>query len=81
MTPLFVVISLLALSALFSSAELAIMGVPLYKVKRFIREHPDKQGGAELLYKLKKKGERTLIAILIGNNLVNVALSIYAASL
>ncbi|USN54504.1 MAG: DUF21 domain-containing protein [Candidatus Peribacteria bacterium] len=60
---------------------MAIMGVPLYKIKRHLREHPEEEKAAKLLLDLRLKGERTLIAILIGNNMVNVALSIYAASL
>lgn len=81
MIPLSTVVWLLLLSALFSSSELAIMGIPLYKVKRYVKEHSSKIAKAELLLRLRGKGERTLIAILIGNNLVNVALSIYAAQL
>lgn len=79
MIPLLIVIWLLLLSALFSSSELAIMGVPLYKIKRYVHEFPGK--AADRLLYMRTKGERTLIAILIGNNLVNVALSMYAARL
>jgi CBS domain containing-hemolysin-like protein len=81
MVPLLIVIGLLLLSALFSSSELAIMGVPIYKVKKFLKEHPHGHAKADLLLSLRARSERTLIAILIGNNLVNVALSVYAARL
>ncbi len=72
---------MLALSALFSSSELAIMWVPMYKIKKYISENSKNPWSAKLLLNLREKSERTLIAILIGNNLVNVALSIYAATL
>ena len=81
MIPLVIVVGLLLLSALFSSSELAIMGVPKYKIKKYILEHHPDTRRAELLLRLREKGERTLIAILIGNNLVNVVLSIYASQL
>jgi len=79
--PIAIIIWLLILSALFSSSELAIMGVPMYKIKRYITENIKNPGSSKLLLALREKSERTLIAILIGNNLVNVALSIYASTL
>ena len=81
MWPWLIVVWLLLLSALFSSSELAIMWVPMYKIKKYITENIKSPGSATLLQSLREKSDRTLIAILIGNNLVNVALSIYAASL
>jgi len=81
MWPWLIIIWLLILSALFSSSELAIMGVPMYKIKRYITENIKNPGSSKLLLALREKSERTLIAILIGNNLVNVALSIYASTL
>lgn len=80
MAPFVIVVWLLLLSALFSSSELAIIGVPLYKIKRFLVEYPENKG-ASLVLRLRNNVDRTLITILIGNNLVNVALSIYAAQL
>lgn len=56
------------------------MGVPLYKIKKHLNEFPDDKK-SQRLFKLREKSDRTLIAILIGNNLVNVALSIYASQL
>lgn len=79
MTPAWVVILLLLLSALFSSSELAIMGTPLYKIKQAVQHSKSKI--SKMLLHLRKNPERTLITILIGNNLVNVALSIYASNL
>ncbi|USN57530.1 MAG: DUF21 domain-containing protein [Candidatus Peribacteria bacterium] len=68
---------LLAGSALFSASELAIMGVPLYRIKRHIRQNPDSKS-ARIIEFLRENPERTLITVLIGNNLVNVTLSLYA---
>ncbi len=81
MWPLLIVIWLLALSALFSSSELAIMWVPIYKIKKYITENIKNPWAATTLLWLREKSDRTLIAILIWNNLVNVALSMYAARL
>lgn len=53
----------------------------MYKIKKYLNETKGSDKRAWLLFKLREKGERTLIAILIGNNLVNVALSMYAARL
>jgi Mg2+/Co2+ transporter CorB len=54
--------------------------VPLYKIKKHLNEYPDDKK-SQRLFGLREKSDRTLIAILIGNNLVNVALSIYASQL
>lgn len=80
MEPFSIVILLLLLSAVFSSSEIAIMWVPLYKIKKHLNEHPENSKSQRLFW-LREHGDRTLIAILIGNNLVNVALSIYASQL
>lgn len=72
-------IFLLMLSAFFSASELAIMTIPLYKIKQLHQNWKSKLIG--FLYKLRQNPERTLITILIWNNLVNVILSIYASKL
>ncbi len=71
-----IVIGLLALSAFFSGSELAIMSIPLYKIKQTLNHWKNKL--ASILLSLRQNPERTLITILIGNNFVNVFLSIYA---
>lgn len=53
----------------------------MYKIKKYINENIKNPWSWKLLLSLREKSERTLIAILIGNNLVNVALSIYASQL
>jgi Mg2+/Co2+ transporter CorB len=77
MDPRLVLVLLLAGSALFSASELAIMGVPLYRIKRYIRSNPESKS-AQMIQFLRDNPEKTLITILIGNNLVNVILSLYA---
>jgi len=82
MIPILIIILLLCVSAIFSASEMAIMGVPKYKIKKFINEHPERSKVArQLLHLRQDRSERTLITILIANNLVNVVLSVYAAQL
>ena len=79
MSPWLVVILLLALSAFFSGSEIAIMSTPLYKLKLLKKQLKSK--AVNIFYKLRTNPEKTLIAILLGNNLVNVMLSIYASKI
>lgn len=65
---------LIALSSFFSASETAFTAIPLHRASAFLR---DKLAGNTALYKLKLNPERMLIAILIGNNIVNI----FAASL
>ena len=65
---------LIALSSFFSASETAFTAIPLHRASAFLR---DKLAGSTALYKLKLNPERMLIAILIGNNMVNI----FAASL
>ena len=65
---------LIALSSFFSASETAFTAIPLHRASAFLR---DKLAGSTALYKLKLNPERMLIAILIGNNIVNI----FAASL
>ncbi len=74
---IFIVIILLGLSAFFSASELAIMTIPFYKIKQLYQTN--KKWLIKFLYILRTNPERTLITILIWNNLVNVVLSIYAS--
>lgn len=67
-------IVLIFLSSFFSASETAFTAVAMHKASAFLKE---KRPWAKALYKLKLKPERMLIAILIGNNIVNV----FAASL
>lgn len=75
-----IIVLLLIASAFFSASELAIMGVPMYKIQRFQRQFP-KNALINYLVTLRAHPEKTLITILIGNNLVNVLFSIYTDSI
>lgn len=72
----FIIIILLLFSAFFSWSELAIMSVPLYKIKKIIN---DWVKNWKLLLKLREKSERTIIWVLIWNNIVNTLISVYAS--
>ncbi|MBT3864896.1 HlyC/CorC family transporter [Candidatus Peregrinibacteria bacterium] len=67
---------LLILSALFSGSEIAFMSVTPSKVKEL---YSKRKPGAKTLKKLKENPHRLLIAILVGNNIVNVGASAYTA--
>jgi Mg2+/Co2+ transporter CorB len=63
---------LVILSSVFSSSETAIFSLSQIKVRRFVK---DKKKGASTLMYLKKHSDKTLITILILNNVVNIAAS------
>ena len=60
----------LGLSAFFSSAETAFVSLPKLKVKHLVSIG---RGGAERLERMVEQPSKFLAAILLGNNLVNVA--------
>jgi CBS domain containing-hemolysin-like protein len=60
---------LLALSAFFSGSETALVSLSKGRADGLAREN---RRGAKALYALKNEPQRMLIAILIGNNLVNI---------
>ncbi len=55
------------------------MSTPLYKLKLLKKQLKTKS--VDIFYRLRTNPEKTLIAILLGNNLVNVMLSIYASKI
>lgn len=61
---------LLILSGLFSGSETALISISLARVEGLVREG---RSGAQALLWLKRNTTQMLIAILIGNNLVNIA--------
>ncbi|GBC74937.1 Magnesium and cobalt efflux protein CorC [archaeon HR06] len=63
---------LLGFSAFFSAMEIALVSISNVKVKQLIR---DNKPGSKALAKLKENPERMLTTILIGNNLVNIAIA------
>nr|CAX83937.1 conserved uncharacterized protein [uncultured bacterium] len=71
-TDLFILLILLALSALFSGAETAMITLSQARTEALLAEG---RSGAQALSRLKGNTNRMLIALLIGNNLVNIAAS------
>jgi putative hemolysin len=69
---------LLALSAFFSGSETALMSIDRLRVKYLARKG---RAGAARLEALLDRPDRLLGAILIGNNLVNIAASVFATAL
>jgi len=77
-TLLVILISLIILSALFSSSETGLMSLNRYRLK-----HKADEGhrGARLTLKLLRRPDRLLGVILLGNNFVNIAASAIATVL
>ena len=73
-----VLIVLLVLSAFFSMSETALMALSKIRVRHMIEEDVK---GAKLIEKLTEDPNRLLGAILIGNNIVNIAASALATIL
>jgi putative hemolysin len=65
------------LSAFFSGSEVALISITRAKVRTLVNEG---RKGSEHLYELKENPNRFLIAILIGNNIVNVAAAAIATA-
>jgi CBS domain containing-hemolysin-like protein len=63
-------IFLIALSAVFSGTETALMSIDRVKVKSLVRQG---KKGSEALQRIKGNPHRLIITILIGNNVVNIA--------
>jgi len=69
---------LMGLSAFFSSSELAMFSLARHRIEALQEEG---QPGANLVAELKSDPHRLLITILVGNNLVNIAMSSIATGL
>jgi CBS domain containing-hemolysin-like protein len=67
----------LALSAFFSSSEVALISITRAKVRTLFNEG---RKGSEALSELKEKPSRFLVSILIGNNIVNIAAAAIATA-
>lgn len=74
-----ITVLLIALSAFFSASEIALASLSRARVNAILEM--EKSRAAEKLKFLKDHQDSTIIAILIGNNLVNVAASAFATSL
>jgi len=65
-------IGLLALSAFFSASEIAIFSISLPRLKALVEKNVK---GAKTLEYLKENPKKTLVTILIGNNIANIAIA------
>jgi len=72
------ILVLLALSAFFSSSEIAMFSLPAHKVDNLVENGVP---GAATLKALKDDPHRLLVTILVGNNIVNIAMSSIATGL
>jgi putative hemolysin len=69
---------LFILSAFFSGSETALTALDRFRLKYLVEK---KRPGAERLDQLLDHSDRLLSAILIGNNVVNIAASVFATAL
>ncbi len=74
----FVILVLLGLSGFFSSSEIAMFAFPNHRLEPVVNEG---KRGSKTLKKLKEDPHRLLVTILVGNNLVNIAMSSIATGL
>ncbi len=73
-----VIVFLLGLSAFFSSSEIAMFAFPNHRLEAVVNEG---RKGSKTLQALKSDPHRLLVTILVGNNLVNIAMSSIATGL
>jgi putative hemolysin len=71
-----VLLILISLSAFFSGVETALMSIEMTRVKSLVKQ---KKKGSDTLYRIKQNPHRLLVTILIGNNIVNIGASAFAA--
>jgi CBS domain containing-hemolysin-like protein len=69
---------LMGLSAFFSSSEIAMFSLANHRIEAMVEEG---RQGAETVAELKSDPHRLLVTILVGNNLVNIAMSSIATGL
>ncbi|MFB6222661.1 MAG: hemolysin family protein [Haloarcula sp.] len=72
------IVGLIVLSAFFSSSEIAMFSLPAHRSEALVE---DDVPGAKTLQRLKADPHRLLVTILVGNNLVNIAMSSIATGL
>lgn len=73
-----IIVLLIMLSAFFSSSELAMFSLAQHRVEALVE---DDVSGADTVASLKNDPHRLLITILVGNNIVNIAMSSIATAL
>jgi len=74
----FAVVVLILLSGFFSSSEIAMFNLPKHRLEGMVE---DGVAGAELVKALKDDPHRLLVTILVGNNIVNIAMSSIATAI
>ncbi|WP_137284131.1 hemolysin family protein [Halorussus salinisoli] len=67
-----VIVLLIGLSGFFSSSEIAMFSLANHRINSLVE---DKVPGAETVDELKSDPHRLLVTILVGNNIVNIAMS------
>jgi putative hemolysin len=72
------ILACIVLSAFFSSSEIAMFSLAKHRLETLVEEG---KPGAETLAGLKGDPHRLLVTILVGNNLVNIAMSSIATGL
>ncbi len=72
------IVLLLALSAFFSSSEIAMFSLASHRVEKLAEQY---DGPGAVLKELKADPHRLLVTILVGNNIVNIAMSSIATGL
>lgn len=72
------ILFLIGLSAFFSSSEIAMFSLPQHRVDSLVDEGVK---GAETIRGMKQNPHRLLVTILVGNNIVNVAMTSIATAL
>ena len=72
------IVFLIALSGFFSSSEIAMFSLAPHRVESLVEEQVS---GAEAMAELKSNPHRLLVTILVGNNIVNIAMSSIATGL
>jgi putative hemolysin len=73
-----VIVVLLVVSGFFSSSEIAMFSFPDHRIEAVVEAG---KPGARTLKQLKSNPHRLLVTILVGNNLVNIAMSSIATGL
>jgi len=72
------IVALIGLSAFFSSSEIAMFSLPQHRVDSLVDEDV---AGAKTIQEMKSNPHRLLVTILVGNNIVNVAMTSIATAL
>jgi CBS domain containing-hemolysin-like protein len=72
------ILVLIGLSAFFSSSEIAMFSLARHRVESLVE---DGVPGADTVWELKEDPHRLLVTILVGNNIVNIAMSSIATGL